>query len=121
MRCAWLPSASCHSVSATLDATWILQGLLCNCYIVTGLTFCRPALCKETCAVRLYKAIGLVVCFYSQCAACLSAGPSLHVGAAEYLTLSGSWPSSAGSRNLVHWGQVRGQMVWSSPSQYVVT
>jgi hypothetical protein len=34
------------------------------------------------------------------------AGPSQHVGPAEYLTLSGSWPSSAGSRNLVHWGQV---------------
>ncbi|KAF6258125.1 Alpha/Beta hydrolase protein [Scenedesmus sp. NREL 46B-D3] len=35
----------------------------------------------------------------------VSFGPSVHVTAADYLTLSASWPSSAGSRNLVHWGQ----------------
>uniref|UniRef100_A0A383VNF0 AB hydrolase-1 domain-containing protein n=1 Tax=Tetradesmus obliquus TaxID=3088 RepID=A0A383VNF0_TETOB len=42
----------------------------------------------------------------------VSFGPSMHVGAAEYLTLSGSWPSSAGSRNLVHWGQGSARYPW---------
>jgi hypothetical protein len=38
------------------------------------------------------------------CACC--AGPSIFITPDDYVSIATTWPSSVGSRNLVHWAQV---------------
>lgn len=105
-------SVSCLLIKTSLSHCHLFQigfyGVLANLGIGEFLpnrltaplyaTLCPNWILDEVCAA----ALGFI--FY---------GPSIFITPDDYLTIATTWPSSVGTRNLVHWAQVRDhQVVW---------